>query len=681
MKEVPNIIYDFVFVGLGASNSLILLSLVQKGLHKNKQIAIFEAESKSKNDKTYCFWAGPEDAIVRDLSTIITHRFSAIQVSQAAPQNIEKQPYHYIRSIDLYDHTLKKLNEEQIKINRTSVNNISCEDEIYTVHTNNHNYYASYIFDSRAPILNVKEKNQVYLNQSFYGLHIKCEKNVFQENAFEMMNFNVDQNEFTQFTYVIPFSSNEALVELTRFGTDKIDTKYASGILDNFILKEFGNYEILSDESGCIPMTTCINPSNPSKGILNTGASANLIKPSTGYGFKNMYCFAKLVTQRIESNKLEKFNKIALDSKQRFKFYDKLLLLILLYWPSKGKSIFTSLFKKESILTVFSFLDEKSTLAQEFKIFASLPILPFLKALYVYFKNENWLRYFVAFLIVVTYLVLANWNHQVAAYFNYSVLIIGMLYIGIPHGALDHLLTKSKSASLFLFIIKYLSIIILYYVFWQFYPLMALLVFMIYSSFHFGESELVETDKKFNSFAAHFKAFIMGTSILFFIIFSHPEESLGIVSNLFAFRLSNSFYLNYSFIANIAAFFSLIYILLQTILSKRLPYLGLLFLLLLGVKAPLILAFGVYFIFQHSSNAWQHLKLGLHMNSLQMYKRSSFYTLGALLIFLLIVFYAKEFVSLEGLWANFFIFISCISFPHFFLMHIFYKTKIQQSLQ
>ena len=76
MKKVPNTIYDFVFVGLGASNSLILLSLIQKGLHKNKQIAIFETESKSKNDKTYCFWAGPDDPIVRDLFTIITHRYN-----------------------------------------------------------------------------------------------------------------------------------------------------------------------------------------------------------------------------------------------------------------------------------------------------------------------------------------------------------------------------------------------------------------------------------------------------------------------------------------------------------------------------------------------------------------------------------------------------------------------------
>ena len=677
MKKVPSIIYDFVFVGLGAGNSLILLSLIQKGLLKNKKVAIFEAESKSKNDKTYCFWASTEDSIVSDLSSIITHSFTAIQVGQSNLQRIEKQPYHYIRSIDLYEHTLQKLNEEQIKIYRVGVDNINCAGEIYSLCTVNETYYASYIFDSRATLPNLKKKNEIYLNQSFYGLHIKCEKNVFKEHAFEMMNFDVDQNKFTQFMYVIPFSSNEALIELTRFGTDKIDIPYARGVLDNFMSKNFGNYKILSDETGCIPMTTYINPPNSSKGILNTGASANLIKPSTGYGFKNMYYFAELVSQRIESNKFDKFNKIALESKQRFKFYDHLLLLILLYWPSKGKLIFTNLFKKQSILNIFSFLDEKSSLVQEFKIFASLPILLFLKALFVYLKNKNWLRYFVASLIVISYLILDKWNNQLAAYFNYTVLIIGLLYIGIPHGALDHLLTKNKNASLFLFIFKYVSIIVLYFIFWQFYPLLALFVFVVYSAFHFGESELIETSKKLDSFGVHAKAFLMGTSILFFIIFSHPQESFGIVSHLSYFPFSIFSNLNYSFIAKMVASFSFIYILTQAVLSDRWSYLGLLFLLLLGLKVPLILAFGIYFVFQHSSNAWQHLKLGLNMSSFQMYKKSSTYTLGALLIFLGIIFYGNDLESIEGLWAYFFIFIACISFSHFFLMHLFYKSKIQ----
>jgi hypothetical protein len=41
MREANSTTYDFVFIGLGASNSLILLSLIKNGLLKNKQVAIF----------------------------------------------------------------------------------------------------------------------------------------------------------------------------------------------------------------------------------------------------------------------------------------------------------------------------------------------------------------------------------------------------------------------------------------------------------------------------------------------------------------------------------------------------------------------------------------------------------------------------------------------------------------
>ena len=63
------------------------------------------------------------------------------------------------------------------------------------------------------------------------------------------------------------------------------------------------------------------------------------------------------------------------------------------------------------------------------------------------------------------------------------------------------------------------------------------------------------------------------------------------------------------------------------------------------------------------------------MNSMQLYKKSSFYTIGALFIFLLIAFYSTEIQHINGLWAIFFMFIACISFPHFILMHVFYNSK------
>lgn len=324
---------------------------------------------------------------------------------------------------------------------------------------------------------------------------------------------------------------------------------------------------------------------------------------------------------------------------------------------------------------MFSFLNAQKSLRRELKIFSSQPVLPFLRALYRHALKANHLRYLGAFLIAVIYLCLAHFSFQLATYFSYSLLIIGLLWIGIPHGALDHMLSKNKSNSLVLFVFKYLLIIAIYYIFWQFFPLIGLVVFIIYSSFHFGESELAQTDGQVETSGAYLKSFLMGLSILLFIILSHPDESMRILANFIEIPLLSFLESSFTSLAMSVAVLSYVYILLQSIMSKRWPYFGLLFLLALGVKVPLILAFGFYFILQHSANAWQHLKVGLNMNSMQLFKKSSFYTLGALVIFLLIAYNANEIASMAGFWANFFIFISCISFPHFFLMHVFYKSR------
>jgi len=328
-----------------------------------------------------------------------------------------------------------------------------------------------------------------------------------------------------------------------------------------------------------------------------------------------------------------------------------------------------------SMSTEFYEGQEKSSLLKGYDMVSSLNLLSRLKAFYKYLKQKNALRYIIAFFFVVSYLIISNWNLQIATYYSNTVLVFGLLFIGIPHGALDQLISKSKNSSMLLFNLKYLFIIVMYYTFWQFFPLVAFLIFVTYSSFHFGESELHETHTKINSLGDYLKAFMMGLCILLFIICIHLDESLSIVSYFITIPKLTSFNIDIKFITWIVPIIAFIYILSQTILSKRWTYLGLLFLLLLGIKVPLMLAFGLYFLFQHSYNAWHNLKLELKMSSVNLYKKASFYTFGALSIFLLIILFANEINSVTNLWSNFFIFIACISFPHFILMHIFYKKQ------
>jgi Brp/Blh family beta-carotene 15,15'-monooxygenase len=388
-----------------------------------------------------------------------------------------------------------------------------------------------------------------------------------------------------------------------------------------------------------------------------------------------MFSFSNLVTERVAEGNLSEFNKINVHSKSRFKFYDNLLLIILLRWPSLGKKIFTSLFHKVSIRTIFSFLEEKTSLNEEIKIFANLPIKPFLKALFLYLNEKHILRYIIAFVIVAIYTILSFKYDQIAQNFNYLVLIVGLLWVGIPHGALDHLLSKNKKTSLSIFIVKYLFLIALYLLLWQFSPMISLFVFIVYSSFHFGESELIQNKEQINSLSKFFKAFFLGLSILLFIISSHLEESLNILSSLNIKFNTSLFSLNLDSVAHVVSFASLTFIFLNSLLSKSVSFIGILILLVLGIQVPLTLAFGLYFIAQHSYHAWFHLRVGLNLSSRQLYVKSSPLTFSALLIFFFVAFFIRDSINPVGIWANFFVFISCISFPHFILMHLFYSSK------
>jgi hypothetical protein len=85
--------------------------------------------------------------------------------------------------------------------------------------------------------------------------------------------------------------------------------------LHDKILTDYGQYTLKGTETGSIPMTTQRIPVSDNPHVLNTGARANLIKPSTGYAFKNMYEFAKMTTQKMLDKQLDHFNAIQLKTK------------------------------------------------------------------------------------------------------------------------------------------------------------------------------------------------------------------------------------------------------------------------------------------------------------------------------------------------------------------------------
>lgn len=118
-------------------------------------------------------------------------------------------------------------------------------------------------------------------------------------------------------------------------------------------------------------------------------------------------------------------------------------------------------------------------------------------------------------------------------------LICGIIIIltGIPHGALDHLVAKknhalrSKAFSSLSFYLDYFGKMALFGMGWYFFPSASLVIFLVLSAFHFGETDLPLRDSH-----PLLKPFMLqtvyGIFILSVMVVAHQVEILPLIAQL-----------------------------------------------------------------------------------------------------------------------------------------------------
>jgi Brp/Blh family beta-carotene 15,15'-monooxygenase len=408
-------------------------------------------------------------------------------------------------------------------------------------------------------------------------------------------------------------------------------------------------------------------------GVIPIGGRAGAVKPSTGYAFKNMFSHGERLADSLKRN----LPPVVITDSSRFRFYDRLLLLILSKQPSLGKPIFEALFKKNEAKNVFKFLDEKTTLIQDIRIFLTLPMQPFLKAV-GWVMSSRMQRIKTPFIVLLLSLLLLFLHKMVPNIFDFiqiTVFTAGMFLVGIPHGAVDHLLETGnfKSPIKLSFIIKYISLALFNLVVWIFFPMVALVFFIGYSAWHFGQTDWKEWQaQKINAI----KNATWGIFILSIILCGHLVETNNILDNMQVFKIPLT-----DKEGKIASTLLSIVAITWAILEKKWRMLLSSLMLLVSIELPLISSFGLYFIGQHSMNGWTHLKQGLSVDNKSLYRKALPFTIGSLVLFAVFIYLLKNNYLAEfnkSLLTIFFVFISCISFPHVMVMNRFYHLKLNK---
>jgi len=260
-----------------------------------------------------------------------------------------------------------------------------------------------------------------------------------------------------------------------------------------------------------------------------------------------------------------------------------------------------------------------------------------------------------------------------------SLFALIILTIGIPHGAIDHLISNPifDISSFKFFLIKYLSLIGIYLIVWYFFPLLALLAFLVMSAYHFGQTHFIHISTPIKLF--WLLNISRGGYFLAVILVGNWDTTRLILSSLTSLEFVNE----YKFW--VLGIFSILTLFFQTFWGPKWSKTHLIELMILGPVlyfTPLLIGFIVYFGFWHSLPSM--LKEYDFLRTFKTYDTPTKFafqlvpfTLISLVGIAVILFLGIKYLDENELILLFFILISLISFPHILYMDQFLRKKIK----
>lgn len=369
--------FQYIIIGAGSAGLQLAKALLDLPGDAVKSILLLEA-NENHQEKSWCFWYD-KNHVYRDLVEKEWNQIGFKAEGFSTTKSVSPRSYQYINSANFAKYHFEYFKTDpRIKVVFEAVLEITSRNGMNFVKCSSQEFRSEYVFYSHPKIMH-KQTVKPPVWQHFLGWKITTEEACFDADKAMLMDFDLGEQPDVRFIYVLPFSKNSAMVECTIFSAEIYDLENYETSLKIYIEKNFTkNYTIDLIEQGQIPMSLTKLQSGNVNNVIPIGTAAGCIKASTGYSFIRNMRNTQAIIDRIKKNqKIE--TRV---TTRKYLFYDSLLLRIILHEPKLIKTIFMKLFKNNSINRVLSFLDEKTTLAQEIWIVSRLPQVPFLKAIF-----------------------------------------------------------------------------------------------------------------------------------------------------------------------------------------------------------------------------------------------------------------------------------------------------------
>ncbi len=374
--------YDVLILGGGCSGLALASRLAEFGRNCPRTL-VLEKRKEYSNDRTWCFWDDGDPGSQK----LAQHQWQKMRIA-TADKSVEvlcgSSPYLMVAAIDYYKHTISQM-KACAKIDfRTDVDlprRLIRENGQWLSGTDR----ADVVIDTRPR--RAPKPGESTMWQSFYGVEIETEEEVFDPCCLDLMDFSSSTASRILFTYFLPTSTRRALIEVTHFGPEPEYSISLQKDLDSAIKCRLGKakYREVRREEGILPMGMHSSPAVPDPSYIHAGLASGAARPCTGYAFQRIQRWAKLCAQSIVDSGLPTAH--APDPIWQ-KSMDHLFLSVLKSRPDLAPSLFLALFEKTKTDRIIRFLSDSGQLGDYLDVVSALPMLPFLKEIPGAFRSK-----------------------------------------------------------------------------------------------------------------------------------------------------------------------------------------------------------------------------------------------------------------------------------------------------
>ena len=303
---------------------------------------------------------------------------------------------------------------------------------------------------------------------------------------------------------------------------------------------------------------------------------------------------------------------------------------------------------------------------------------------------------FVHITITIIVISIYPWLETLAFQTQLEITLALIFLLGIPHGAIDHILLKKKQQdkkAQIQFYISYLSLIVLYVIAWILLPYLSLVIFFIISFYHFGQSQFSDLKITEKNLFKKLLYLFWGASIISGLFYHHYEKLIVFFLETSHFsetaRIITPFSLYYfSILSSVATILTMAYILLVKIKSKGrfISEIGIFLLLHLAfLTIPPLLAFALYFAIWHSLKVLheEYVFLGKRRKNFELNQFIKELLPFSLISIVGVIILLLSFSYFEFTISPFFltiIFLSVLTLPHSVVMDNWYQRMQRKQL-